>query len=36
MAWTRLDIDDLRLTLSEDEVNKLSSYSLNENLSGVI
>lgn len=36
MAWERLDIDDLRLTLAEDEVQKLNTCSLDENLSGVI
>lgn len=36
MAWERLDIDDVRLTLAEDEVEKLSTYSLNEEMSAVI
>lgn len=34
--WKRLTIDDLRLALSEDEVEKLSSRSLDNNLSSII
>lgn len=36
MSWKRLTVDDLRLTLSEDEIDKLSTRSLDTNLSGVI
>lgn len=34
--WKRLTIDDLRLTLAEDEVDKLSTRSLDSNLSGIV
>lgn len=34
MSWKRLTIDDLRLTLAEDEVDKLANSSIE--LSGVI
>lgn len=36
MGWTRLTIDDLRLVLAEDEVDKLNTRSLDANLSAVI
>lgn len=36
MAWERLDIDDLRLVLSEDEVEKLNERSLSEGKLSVI
>ena len=32
MAWKRLDIDDLRLVLSEDEVQKLDQRSLDDSM----
>ncbi|WP_407450939.1 hypothetical protein [Fibrobacter sp.] len=28
--WKRLTIDDLRLTLAEDEITKLNEYSLDD------
>ena len=34
--WKRLTIDDLRLTLAEDEVEKLNTCSLDSNLSSVV
>ena len=37
MSWKRLTIDDLRLVLAEDEIEKLSERSLaEEKLSAVI
>ena len=36
MAWKRLDIDDLRLVLSEDEVEKLNERSLADDKLDVI
>jgi len=30
MAWSRLTIDDLRLVLAEDEVEKLNERSLDD------
>lgn len=36
MAWNRLTIDNLRLVLAEDEVEKLNEVSLDPNLSAVI
>lgn len=36
MAWKRLDIDDLRLVLSEDEVEKLNERSLADDKLNVI
>ena len=36
MAWKRLTIDDLRLVLAEDEIDKLDTRSLEPNLSAVI
>lgn len=36
MAWKRLTIEDLRLTLAEDEVEKLNERSLAPELSGVV
>lgn len=36
MAWERLDIDDLRLVLSEDEVEKLNERSLADDKLNVI
>lgn len=30
MSWARLTIDDLRLVLSEDEVEKLNERSLDD------
>lgn len=36
MAWKQLTIDDLRLVLAEDEVDKLNEVSLNPSLSTVI
>ena len=35
MGWTRLTIDDLRLVLAEDEVDKLNTRSLDANLSEI-
>lgn len=32
MAWSRLTINDLRLVLAEDEVQKLNQYSLDDPL----
>lgn len=32
MAWKRLTIDDLRLVLAEDEVEKLNQRSLEDSL----
>lgn len=36
MAWKKLTIDDLRLVLSEDEVEKLNELSLDETVTAVI
>ena len=36
MAWKKLTIDDLRLVLSEDEVEKLNTLSLEENITDII
>ena len=36
MSWTRLTIDDLRLILSEKEVEQLNQYSLDESMTAVI
>ena len=36
MSWKQLTIDDLRLVLSEDEVDKLNEVSLDPSLSTVI
>lgn len=36
MVWKQLTIDDLRLVLAEDEVDKLNEVSLNPSLSTVI
>lgn len=36
MSWKRLDIDDLRLVLAEDEVQKLNEASLDPGLSAVV
>lgn len=36
MAWKRLTIDDLRLVLAEDEVQKLNEYSVDNPLFGTI
>lgn len=36
MAWKHLTIDDLRLVLSEDEVQKLNTYSIDGDITGII
>ena len=36
MAWKQLTIDDLRLVLAEDEVDKLNEVSIDPSLSAVI
>lgn len=36
MSWNRLTVNDLRLVLAEDEVDKLSSCSVDSNLSNLI
>lgn len=36
MAWKKLDINDLRLVLSEDEVEKLNELSLDEGMTQVL
>ena len=36
MSWKQLTIDDLRLVLAEDEVEKLNEVSLDPSLSTVI
>lgn len=36
MAWKKLDINDLRLVLSEDEVLKLNELSLDQSITEVI
>lgn len=36
MSWSRLTIDDLRLILSEKEVEQLNQYSLDESMTEVI
>lgn len=36
MSWKKLDIDDLRLILAEDEVERLNTLSLKEDLTGVL
>lgn len=36
MAWKHLDIDDLRLILSEDEADQLNTYSLNTEMVDVV
>lgn len=36
MAWKKLEIDDLRLILSEDEVEKLDTLSLDTSITAVI
>ena len=36
MSWKQLTIDDLRLVLAEDEVEKLNEVSLDPSLSPVI
>lgn len=36
MAWKRLGIDDLRLVLSEDEVDKLNQRSLSDDKLSVV
>lgn len=36
MAWKKLNIDDLRLVLSEDEVQKLNELSVEENIDQIL
>lgn len=36
MAWKRLSIDDLRLVLAEDEVEKLNERSLTDDKLSVV
>lgn len=36
MAWKRLTVDDLRLTLAEDEIDKLSTRSLDTDIQNVL
>lgn len=36
MAWKHLTIDDLRMVLSEDEIQKLNTYSTDEDITNII
>ena len=36
MAWKKLEMNDLRLVLSEDEMDKLNELSLDESITAVI